>query len=427
MYDLNSPLMSLGQVPAYAMQAWLKKHNPNVPGDLAAIIVNECSLAGLCSDIVCSQIVHETGWWTSYAAVQLHNPAGVGITNDLPQAQWPGFPSIQAGIHAQCAHLLTYVLGSGNPWRSDDPRYQAAVDAGYAGMVKTVGGLGGTWAVPGLTYGQSLVTLANDLVGSIGGGEMATDDPQAQWLPSVNFDAGRGGVTIDRIILHTTEGGYTGSLHWLQGPPASSNTNSSAHYIIPADGSTIAQLVREADTAWAAGVYAWNQRSINIEQEGYAGKGGFSDGLYQTTGELVGRIAARHNIPLDRAHVIGHMDVPPPNDHSDPGPHYDFDRVIAIASGGTAPAPPATDDNQFFPETGFYLSHGFLRFWQENGGLAIFGMPLSSEFTGAEGFTVQWLRALAVSISACHRPKQMGRGSRATGSGRPRQGQGTIS
>ncbi|MBX6754632.1 MAG: ferritin-like domain-containing protein [Thermorudis peleae] len=34
----------------------------------------------------------------------------------------------------------------------------------------------------------------------------------------------------------------------------------------------------------------------------------------------------------------------------------------------------------YFPQTGHYLGHGFLRYWQKFGGLEIFGFPISEEF-----------------------------------------------
>jgi hypothetical protein len=43
----------------------------------------------------------------------------------------------------------------------------------------------------------------------------------------------------------------------------------------------------------------------------------------------------------------------------------------------------------YFPQTGHHLGHGFLRFWQGNGGLLAFGYPISEEFT-ENGRTVQY-------------------------------------
>jgi peptidoglycan/xylan/chitin deacetylase (PgdA/CDA1 family) len=46
-------------------------------------------------------------------------------------------------------------------------------------------------------------------------------------------------------------------------------------------------------------------------------------------------------------------------------------------------------DQRYFPETGHWLSHGFLAYWERYGGLAIFGYPLTEEFQ-QDGVTVQY-------------------------------------
>jgi hypothetical protein len=46
-------------------------------------------------------------------------------------------------------------------------------------------------------------------------------------------------------------------------------------------------------------------------------------------------------------------------------------------------------DEVYFPETGHYVSDPFLEFWRENGGIHIFGYPLSPEIT-EDGITVQY-------------------------------------
>ncbi len=43
----------------------------------------------------------------------------------------------------------------------------------------------------------------------------------------------------------------------------------------------------------------------------------------------------------------------------------------------------------YFPEAGHYLSYGFLDFWRHNGGLAIFGYPITEELTESR-LTVQY-------------------------------------
>jgi hypothetical protein len=61
------------------------------------------------------------------------------------------------------------------------------------------------------------------------------------------------------------------------------------------------------------------------------------------------------------------------------------------------PEPPASpiDGAQFFPETGHNLQGPFLAFWQQYGGLAVFGFPISEELTetnpvDGKQYTVQY-------------------------------------
>jgi len=50
---------------------------------------------------------------------------------------------------------------------------------------------------------------------------------------------------------------------------------------------------------------------------------------------------------------------------------------------------PNNDAHWYFPQTGHFLSFGFKNFWLANGGLDIFGYPISEEFT-ENGHTVQY-------------------------------------
>lgn len=52
------------------------------------------------------------------------------------------------------------------------------------------------------------------------------------------------------------------------------------------------------------------------------------------------------------------------------------------------PGPPE-GDRRFFPETGHSLGGRFREYWERNGGLAQFGLPLSEELSD-NGLTVQW-------------------------------------
>jgi thermitase len=77
----------------------------------------------------------------------------------------------------------------------------------------------------------------------------------------------------------------------------------------------------------------------------------------------------------------------------------DFHIGNAIVGGGAAnqyfqPVPPPTDGARYFPETGHTLRGAFLSYWQANGGLPIFGYPISEAFVerGEDGneYVVQY-------------------------------------
>lgn len=111
------------------------------------------------------------------------------------------------------------------------------------------------------------------------------------------------------ITDHITQG--TSSLAWLRGAAGgSSNRGSSATYLVARDG-TKCQLVDELDTPWTDGNLAYNQRRITIEAEGFSGQP-LTPAQIVSLRELHQGISQRRGFPLDRAHVIGHYQVPDP-------------------------------------------------------------------------------------------------------------------
>jgi hypothetical protein len=143
-----------------------------------------------------------------------------------------------------------------------------------------------------------------------------------------NYTSGRAGVAIKWVIIHDMEGSYDGSISWFK-DPASQVT---AHYCIRSSDGDITQMVREQDTAWHAGVWAYNEAAIGIEHEGYmaAPARWYTDAMYRKSAQLVAAITKRYGIPVDRSHIIGHSDVPPPNTHTDPGPGWDWTKYLAL-------------------------------------------------------------------------------------------------
>ena len=108
-----------------------------------------------------------------------------------------------------------------------------------------------------------------------------------------------------------------------------------AHYVVRKDGH-VTQMIRELDVAFHAGNKSYNERSVGIEHEGFVDRPqDFTDAMYEASARLTAAICGRYGIPVDRTHIIGHVEVPG-TDHTDPGPHWDWDRYIELVRAAGA-------------------------------------------------------------------------------------------
>lgn len=114
-----------------------------------------------------------------------------------------------------------------------------------------------------------------------------------------NYDGTR--KPIDLVVLHHTATTYKGAIDWFGNPKA----GTSAHYIVSNKGE-LAAMLEEYNTAYQAGQYAVNQRSIGIETEWYEGMGDRSTALYEKVSALVADICKYHKIAIDADHIKPH-------------------------------------------------------------------------------------------------------------------------
>src|ERR687898_661080 len=159
--------------------------------------------------------------------------------------------------------------------------------------------------------------------------------PPMVWLKGAgNFTpAHRPIQSIDRLVVHVTEGSFWGSVRWLQNPRA----HASSHFVVSRNGK-IVQLVHLSDIAWHAGHWGTNEQSVGIEHEGFTyGPQGFTKAQYHASARLAGWIARRSLMPIDRRHVIGHHEVPDgrggrggSSHHTDPGPNWRWTHYLGL-------------------------------------------------------------------------------------------------
>jgi hypothetical protein len=202
---------------------------------------------------------------------------------------------------------------------------------------------------------QVFDVLARGLVYTTDSGEVVEIDGQPQlwrqndvrgssrankWVPasSSNYtDDNRSSVS--KVVIHTTQGSYSGTVSWFQ----NSSASASAHYVVRSSDGEITQMVQEEDIAWHAGHWDTNKASVGIEHEGYVEDPGrwYTDAMYRASAELTRDICDRYGIPKDRAHVIGHNEVPGCSSpggggsscHTDPGSGWDWNYYMSLVTG----------------------------------------------------------------------------------------------
>ena len=141
------------------------------------------------------------------------------------------------------------------------------------------------------------------------------------------------GLSIDYIVIHDTEGSYRTSLNLVKDPGYLA-----WHYTVRSSDGHVAQHVNPKNVGFQAGNWYVNMHSIGIEHEGFAATGAtwYTESMYRASATLVKHLAAEYGVPLDRAHVIGHDQVPGitnaniPTMHWDPGPYWDWEHYMAL-------------------------------------------------------------------------------------------------
>ncbi|MEV8632786.1 N-acetylmuramoyl-L-alanine amidase [Streptosporangium sp. NPDC051023] len=176
-------------------------------------------------------------------------------------------------------------------------------------------------------------------------GAVTPDCPQSvscDWIPAAyqrlksgdhgNHDRYNGHRQIDYIVIHDGETGYDVMTRLVKDPDYLS-----WHYTVRSSDGHIAQHLRCDDVGWHAGNWYFNSRSIGIEHEGYLARGAwFTEAMYLASANLVRYLADRYDIPLDRAHILGHDNVPGTTPqtvrgmHQDPGPYWDWNHYFEL-------------------------------------------------------------------------------------------------
>ena len=178
-----------------------------------------------------------------------------------------------------------------------------------------------------------------------------------------NYTFGRN-RKVDRIVLHYTAGDGDTAEH--NGAYFSSDgRKASAHYFV--DETAVCASVPETDTAWHAGNWEMNERSIGVEMCSKLdadGKYYIPEATLSRTAELVRELMARYGLGPDA--VLRHYDVTgkicPAPMVDDPETWQAFLERISFSN----PSPWAENACRWAAERGIFLGDGQDYRWQDS-------------------------------------------------------------
>ena len=155
--DLNpSSILGPTQLSAEKMNAYVRTINPNAPL-LGEFYKNLGEYYGIKGDVAFAQAMQETGYFRFTGDVRngQNNFAGIGATGG--GIRGASFDTPEEGVLAHLQHLYAYATTTPlpNQYPLVDPRFHLV----NRGSASTWIALNGKWAVPGTTYGQSILNL----------------------------------------------------------------------------------------------------------------------------------------------------------------------------------------------------------------------------------------------------------------------------
>ena len=126
--------------------------------EIVAAYYDEASREGIRADLALCQALKETGFFAYGGDVDpaQNNYCGLGATGN--HVKGASFDSPRLGARAHIQHLLAYCSTRRPTVDVIDPRYEIVMSV-RRNKINNWVGLGGTWAVPGVYYGQDIINL----------------------------------------------------------------------------------------------------------------------------------------------------------------------------------------------------------------------------------------------------------------------------
>jgi len=146
------------------MVAYIKGRNPSpkltcTVEALVSYYYDEAGAEGVRPDVAFAQALKETGFFRYGGTVTAdqNNYCGLGTTSAYVKGAY--FSSSLLGVRAHIQHLLAYASTREPSEPVVDPRYELVRSSYGSETLDKWEDLNGRWAVPGSTYGQSILSM----------------------------------------------------------------------------------------------------------------------------------------------------------------------------------------------------------------------------------------------------------------------------
>jgi len=267
----SNSILGAPRVSPQAMTSWFsgatrQAYRASVSLDeLTRLYVEEGIRYNVRGDVAFAQAILETGWFSYPDNGQVrpsdNNFAGIGACNSCSTGY--NFPSARAGVRAHIQHLRNYADSTSRSWNIPDPPLLRGFDTFFLkGRAPNWEDLNGKWAVPGTTYGQTILSIygrlltassvvsycpAKPVVGlavppNTNAYRIVVNDGAVFAMGGASFHGGANGYSLRNQVV-TTESTPSGNGYWQVSADGGVFTFGDAPFLGGANNPPLSQLV----------------------------------------------------------------------------------------------------------------------------------------------------------------------------------------
>lgn len=161
---IGTPLASQEQCVKYLLSVNPRPDISVSPKELVSYYYEEGAREGVRPDVAFAQALKETGFFRYGGTVtpDQNNYCGLGTTSSDVKGAY--FSSAKLGVRAQIQHLLAYASTRKPSEAVVDPRYGLVRNSYGSRTLNSWTALNGRWAVPGNSYGQSIMSMFREML-----------------------------------------------------------------------------------------------------------------------------------------------------------------------------------------------------------------------------------------------------------------------